>query len=215
MDSGQYDFLITICSKCLYFLDHIFFGTASHSSSCIWNNTVRAELITSVLYFDIRSCMLSCTAQMKILILLCMSDINKISCSFSLLFVLFEDLHNIFLFIITNHNINAIVHFLILSLHITAGCHYDCIRIHLSCLVQHLSGLTVRNVCNCACIDYINICTFFERHDLITVFFQKLLHGFCFICIYFTSKIMQCCFLHNFLFPSLYKLFLDFLTTKN
>ena len=75
MNSCQYNLLISVICQCAYFIKHIFHGTAADSSTGIWNDTICAELITSILNFNISSCMISRLRQVKILVLFCLSDL--------------------------------------------------------------------------------------------------------------------------------------------
>ena len=61
VDSREYDFLKSMFRKAFYFPDHILKPSAPHPSSRKWDNTVAAELVTSVLYLDKSSGML-CSA---------------------------------------------------------------------------------------------------------------------------------------------------------
>ena len=193
MNSSQHNFLIAVCCKFCHFPNHIFFCTASHSSSCKRDDAVGTKLIAAILYFDVCSRMFCCFIQVHLLIFVCMININ-----YSLILTLFflikpiQNLNQIFLFIISDNDINTLVNFsaCFFCLHIASSCNYNCIRIHLFCTMEHLTGLSVRHVSHCACIDNIHIRAFFKRHNLISIFFQKLLHRFRLICIYFTSQIM-------------------------
>ena len=221
MNSCQYNLLISVICQCTYFIKHIFHGTAADSSTGIWNDTICAELITSILNFNISSCMISRLRQVKILVLFCLSDLFHLDLCFSVIFlvlcilfifcyvticivcsfILFQCFDQILLLIISKHNVNAIIHLnlFFLRLDITSCSDNNCIRIHFSRPVQHLSRLAVRDICNSTCIDYIKVCPFLERNDLIPCFFKHFLHGFRLIGIYFASQIVQCCFLHLFL----------------
>ena len=75
MNSCQYNLLISIICQCPYFIRYIFHGTAADSSTCIWNNTICAKLVASILNFNISSCMISRSGQVEGFILFCMPDI--------------------------------------------------------------------------------------------------------------------------------------------
>ena len=190
MNSSQYNFLIAICRKFCHFPNYILFRTTSHSSSRKRNDTVGAKLIASILYFNVCSCVFCCFFQVHLLIFVCMININY-SLILTLLFLIkcIQNLNQIFLFIIPDNDINTLINLsaCFFCLHITSCRNYDCIRIHLFCTVKHLTGLSVCHVSHRTSIDNIHIRAFFKRHDLISIFLQKLLHCFRLICIYFTS----------------------------
>ena len=204
MNPGQHHLFIAICRKGAYFFKDVCPAAASHPSSGKGDNTVGTELVTPVLYFDVGPCMLPGTAESKAFILLHTPDV--VYFLYSIAFFLkipLQYLHNIFFPVISHHNINSAVKRLLFRLHIAACRHHYSIRIHLPGPVEHLPGLPVRNIGHCTGIDNINICTFPERNNLISVFFQKFLHSLRLICIYLAPKIMQRCFSHKsfFSFP--------------
>ena len=113
-----------------------------------------------------------------------------------LFLIIFQDLDNILLLVISDDNIDSIRDVIFSGLHVTATGNDNRIRIHLSCPVQHLSGFPVCHICHRTGIDDIHICTFLKRHNLISMLFQQFLHGFRLIRIHFAPEIMQCYFLH-------------------
>ena len=58
MNSGKHDFFITLCCQIFYFFNDFLWIFTADSSSCVRNDTIRTELITTILYFNICSCML-------------------------------------------------------------------------------------------------------------------------------------------------------------
>ena len=76
VDSGQYDFAISICRKMTHFLHYALRTAAAHPPSRIRNNAVGAKLVASILHFDICSRMFSGLRQMQLLIFMCMIDID-------------------------------------------------------------------------------------------------------------------------------------------
>ena len=113
-----------------------------------------------------------------------------------LFLIIFQDLDNILLLVISDDNIDSIRDVIFSGLHVTATGNDNRIRIHLSCPVQHLSGFPVCHICHRTGINDIHICTFLKRHNLISMLFQQFLHGFRLIRVHFAPEIMQCYFLH-------------------
>ena len=105
----------------------------------------------------------------------------------------FQNIHKIFLLIISDDQINRriLFEFFPSRLHITAAGHDNRIGIHLFRFVQHLPRFPVRNVRHGTRIDNVNIRSRCKRHDLVPSVFEELLDGFQLICVHFTSKIMQ------------------------
>ena len=147
--------------------------------------------------------MISRSGQIEGFILLCMPDIFQFHirqyllfppalCTGLPIFIQYPD--QIFLFIISKHDINTGIHFSLLCLHITSRCNNHCIRIHFPCPVQHLTGLSVCNIRHGTGVDHIDICPLFKRDNLISGLFQHFLHSLSFICIYLASKVVQCSF---------------------
>ena len=138
----QHNFFISICCKTCNLFHHIRFLSASDPASGIRYNTVTAELVTSVLHFDIRPRMFRSLRQMKRFILLCVIDIEYFLPESLLAFLVFsENTQKILLLIIANHNVNAGVYlpFLLHCLDVTSCCHHHCIRIHFFRFVKHLA----------------------------------------------------------------------------
>ena len=113
-----------------------------------------------------------------------------------------QNLRQLLFFIVADQNIRRqrLLQTLRRCLHIAACRNDHRLGIALSRPVQHLPGLSVSHVRHRTRIDDIYICLSLKRHDLIAVFFQKLLHRLRLICVDFTAQIMQCCFSHRF-FP--------------
>ena len=200
MDSGQYDLLIPIGRQCVHLRKHVLHFTAAHPSSGIRDNAVRTELVASVLYLYIGSGMLCLSGHTHFLIFMGMCNVNQLYLWFFFFYfskMLIQDCDEIFLFIIADDNVNAVIRFRALRLHITTRSYDYCIRIHFSGSVEHLSGFAVSHVGNRTGIDHIHICALCKRHDLITVLLQHLLHCLGFISIHLASKVMKCCFSHN------------------
>ena len=122
------------------------------------------------------------------------------ACFRTVLQILFQDLYQVLLPVIPDHNVYRRVRRMksLLGLHIASCRDHHCRRIHFPGTVQHLPGLPVRNVGHGAGIDDINIRLLLKRHDLISRPFQQLLHRRRLICIYLTSQIMQCRLSHSF-----------------
>ena len=122
-----------------------------------------------------------------------MVNFNHLHLFCMLFFIFFQSFHNLCFLIVSKDQIHSSIffQFLCVSLCITTCSHHDRIRIHFFCFMKHLSGFTVCNVGDRTGIDLINICTFFKRNSFISCIFQKLLHRFYFVCIYFTAQIMK------------------------
>ena len=84
----------------------------------------------------------------KALVLMSLIDLDHMAAVRTVFKILFQDRNQILLFIVSDNNINGRICFRLLRgcLHITPRCHNDCIRIHFLCFMQHLSGLTVRDI---------------------------------------------------------------------
>ena len=136
--------------------------------------------------------MLSCTADFQFFIFLCLVNLNNMSLTLVFFFKFSQNFHNIFFLVISKYQIYCFVRFQfsLVSLYITSCCYYHRIRVHLFRLVKHLTGLTVCNICYRTGIYYVNISTWFKRYNFIPCLFQKLLHSFQLIRVYFTSKIV-------------------------
>ena len=65
MDSCEHDFLIAISGKRSYLLLHILHLSAAYPPSGIGNDTVGAELVAAILYFDISPGVFTCTGKVK------------------------------------------------------------------------------------------------------------------------------------------------------
>ena len=142
MNSCKNYFLIPFFCKGMDFLQHTFNVTASDTASSIRNNTVRTELITSVLNFDVCPYTFCCMINGKFLILFCLIDFDHMGTMARFVFRIFgQCLHNIDLLVISQNKINGFVFFQFLAtgLYITARCHHDRFRIHFFCFVEHLS----------------------------------------------------------------------------
>ena len=142
MDSCKDHFLIPFFRKCTDLLQHTFNIPASDTASCIGNDTVRTELIASVLNLDICPYMFCCMINGKFLILFCLIDLDHMGTMARFVFRIFgQCLHNIDLLVISQNKINGFVFFQFLAtgLYITARCHHDRFRIHFFGFVEHLS----------------------------------------------------------------------------
>ena len=137
--------------------------------------------------------MFRCLLNGKLLILFCVVDFDHLHLFGMFFLILFQNFHDLCLLIISEDQVNRVVffEFFCVCLCIASGSYHDRIRVHFFCLVQHLSGFTVCNIRNRTGIDQIYVRSFRKRYDLISCFFQKLLHCFYFVCIYFTAQIMK------------------------
>ena len=142
MNSCKNYFLIPFFCKGMDFLQHTFNVTASDTASRIRNNTVRTELITSVLNLDVCPYMFCCMINGKILILFCLVDLNHMGAMSRFIFRIFcQCFHNIDLLVISKYKVNGFVFFQLITtgLYITSRCYHDCFRIHFFCFMKHLS----------------------------------------------------------------------------
>ena len=198
MNACQHHFLIPVRRQPGNLPQNVFYTPAPDSSSRIRDNAVAAKLITSVLNLNIRSGMLRRPADKQIFILTGMVHIYDIFFPLTLLIFL-KNLHQISFFIISDHQINRIVRFQLFFCRLYIASHrcYHCLRIHLFCLMQHLSGLAVSDIRNRTGIDYVNIRSRLKRNNLVSCLFQHLLHRLCLICVYFAPQVMQGSFLFH------------------
>ena len=199
MDTGQHNLLAAAPGEHAHFIQHIVHCPAPHPSTGKRNNTVCAELIAAILYLDIRPCACFRAANLEILIFFCMIDVNLVRECLCILFfpavllILSEHGEQLSFPVIAEHDVNRriLLGRAVRRLHVAAGRHDNCIRIHLACPVQHLSGFAVGDIRHRARIDHIDICPRLKWHNLIPCFLQQLPHGLCLICIYFTAQVMQ------------------------
>ena len=140
--------------------------------------------------------MLCCVSDFQFFIFFCVVDINDSGCVTRFLWFFhksFQCFYDLSLLIISKDQIYGSIcfQFLCICLNIAACSYYDCVRVHFFCFVKHLTRFAVCNIGNCTGIYNIYICPFCKRHNLISRFFQKLLHSLNFICIYFTAQIVK------------------------
>ena len=193
MDPCKDNFFVTSCRKSTYFLKNLCDLSAAYTSSCIRDDAVSTELVASVLDFDIGTYMFRGVTDGKVLVFLCLVDLDDLYLLGMFFFVFFESFYDLFLLVVSKDQVHSTVcfQFLCVCLDITSCCHDNGIRIHFFCFVEHLSGFAVCDIGDCAGIDQINIRPFFKMNDLISCFFQKLLHGLYFVCIYFAAQVVK------------------------
>ena len=155
MDTCHHHFLIALCSQSLYFLSHIFHGTARQRPSHMWDNTVCAILVAAILYFQIRAGVprpVRLLAESK-------SSACRLQTFVQCLHGLFDFADNVRLICIGQEQIHRPVHFIsgFGRVHVTAGRHHQSLWIQFSGTVQHLSGFAVRHIGYRAGIDHIDI----------------------------------------------------------
>ena len=142
MDTCKHNFLISISCKPFHFIYYITGSTASYSPSCIWNDTIRTELVTSVLYLYIRSCVFRYLIYLKFFIsCFFVINIKYIIITAVVLIILIKYINNINLYIIAKNNIHRIIllNAVLIRLNITAGSYNYSFRIHFLCLMKHLA----------------------------------------------------------------------------
>ena len=202
VDTGQHDFLVSGLHQTFYFFYHITLAAASDSAARVRDNTISTELIASILYFQECAGVLRRFADRECLVLTVVCHIHEEALTlrvgwFSTVLTfcqkVFQNIHKIFLLIISDDQINRriLFEFFPSRLHITAAGHDNRIGIHLFRFVQHLPRFPVRNVRHGTRIDNVNIRSRCKRHDLVPSVFEELLDGFQLICVHFTPKIMQ------------------------
>jgi len=98
-------------------------------------------------------------------------------------------IHYLIFIIITYNYIytEIFINLILCRLHITSYSHHYSIFIHFSCPMKHLSGLSIRDICDRTGIYYIYIRSFSKLHATIACGLHKLLHSLCFICIDLTT----------------------------
>ena len=79
MDSCEHDFLIAISGKRSYLLHHILLFSAAYPPSGIGNDTVGAELVAAILYFDISPGVFTCTGKVKRFVFFCPVNISDLT----------------------------------------------------------------------------------------------------------------------------------------
>ena len=191
MDTGENHFLIPLLHKPFSLLYNLQRSAASDSASGIGNDTVAAKLITPILNLDKCSGMVSDFADIEPFIFPGLPNIQNITSLYSVLLlkIILQYLDQFNLFIIPNHQIHRRIVFqaFFCRLNVTAYSHYHRRRIFLFCLVKHLPGFPICNVCDRTGIDDIDICFLLKRDNLIPCLFQPLLHSLRLISIYFTA----------------------------
>ena len=192
MDSCQNNLLKACFGQVLYLLLYRFFLSASHSSSRIGNHTVGAELIAAILYLNIGAGMVFHLCDWHILVFGRVIYIYHCICLFLLGLKFLQNLDNIFFSVISYYNINRLVclTYFLRSLHIAARRHHNGIWIPFFCPMQHLAGLSIRNIGDSTVVDNIAISLFRKWTDRIAALSQPLLHRLCLICIYLAAQIM-------------------------
>ena len=204
VDSRKDNLPVSVLRQVRHLSDDLLHCPAPHASSCVRDDTISTELVAAVLDFDIRPRVISRPGQMKRLILLRPPDLFHLSytrmlpASFGALTLIFlENPDKILFVIISEHNIDARIHFFsILRLDITSGSHNHRIRVHLPGAMKHLAGFPVRNIGHGTGVDHIDIRSLPKGNDLISCLLKHLLHGLCFIRVYLASQIVKRCFFH-------------------
>ena len=116
--------------------------------------------------------------------------------------IIFEGFYNIDFTVIAKNKVYRFIflHPFTVGLYITACGNDNGIRVHLLCLVKHLTGLAVGNICYGTGVDNIHVCRniFIKRNNGITCGAKHLFHGFCFIRIDLTAEVMNCNFFQFF-----------------
>ena len=141
MDSCKNYLLISFLGKCTDFFQHTFNIAASHTASCIRNDAVGTELVASVLNLNVRSYMLRCMINGKILVFFCLIDLDHVRAVARFVLGIFcQCIHDISFPVIAKHKINSLILFQLVStcLYIAACCHNNGLRIHFFCFVEHL-----------------------------------------------------------------------------
>ena len=130
MNACQDDFLISGFCKSLYFFDDLFRISAPYPSSHVRDDAVSAELIASILYFDIRPCVFPGRIDIKLLEFVGVIDVYYVF-PFLLVKMCLKKFQKIFFLIISDQDIDSLdfLTFCLLSLDIASCCHYDSIRI--------------------------------------------------------------------------------------
>ena len=81
-----------------------------------------------------------------------------------------------------------------ISLRIAACYSNHSIFIQALCLSYELPRLSVRQVGNCACVDYIYICPIFVGNDFVAFLHEFFLQSLCLILIHLTTQGVKCYF---------------------
>ena len=192
MDTCQYDLPVSVLCHAGDLPDDIFRPAAADSASGIGDNAVRAELIASVLNFNIGTSVLRRLFQSHFFVFCSMVNVYNSSVMQSLvhtmpgIFCILR--HRIFLFqilqiflqngrqvllaVVADRQIDAgiLLHIFPSGLHVASHSHHQCRRIFLLRTMKHLSAFPVCNIGNCAGIYNINICGFIKWYNSITFF---------------------------------------------
>ena len=126
--------------KLAHLINNILNFSASDSSSCKRNNTVCAELITTILNLNICPCMRQACIDFKIFIFSGLIYINKRIIYISSFEIFFKNFDNLSLSVISYNYIYCLIRKKLFPglLDITACSHNNRIRIVLLSLVKHL-----------------------------------------------------------------------------
>ena len=173
MNSRQHNFLIAKPGQILHLCHHIFRAAASHSASGIGNHAVRTKLAASVLYLNICPDVTGSPADCHICILPDLPHILYRRAAGRLLPILFQDLCNLVLTVVSHHQIHHIIGSQPVrpGLHVTPRRHHNRLGIHLFCPMEHLAGFPVRNICHRTSINNIHIRAGSKRTEFISCLF--------------------------------------------
>ena len=204
MDAGQDHLLIARGCQLPHLGYNLIRSAAADASAGVWDNAVAAELVAAILNLQKGSGMIRNLVDGKALILMSLADFDHMAAVTLIFEIFFQDRNQILLFIVSDDDIYCQIRLQLLCcrLDIAASRNHHGIRILLLSPVQHLSGLAVRDIGYGTGVDNVDIGLFVEGHDLVSGFFQKLLHGLRFIGIYLAAQIVQCCRSHIILLYS-------------
>ena len=205
MDARENNLPVSLIGQGPGLLHDVLRLSAAHSSPGIGDNAVAAELIASVLNLQERSRMLRRMADVHILELPGLSDVDNIRELFPGCKILLQAFHQVLLPVISDDDIHGVIlrEGLPRRLHIAPGCHHGRLRVQFLCPVQHLSGLLVRNIRHGAGIDDIDIRLLRKVHDLIARCRKHLSHRLGLPGINLTSQVMKRRFSHITVTPVL------------
>ena len=96
MDPCKDNFFVTSCRKGTYFLKDLCDLSAAHTASCIRDDTVSTELVASILDFDIGTYMFCGVTDGKLLVFLCLVDLDDFYLLGMFFFVFLELLRSVF-----------------------------------------------------------------------------------------------------------------------
>ena len=186
--SREYDFGNALLPQVFYFLKAVLYFPASNSASHIGDNAVRTKLVATVLNLYKGATSVQGLWKKKIFIFSLFLNRRQIVFDSAVIFqhgvpIGSNQLYNFSFAAVPDQNIDSLIffQFLLFSFHIAACRNHKGIRIPFFGLVNHLSGLSVRNVRYGTGINKVDIRFLMKGHQRCSFFKNCLTHRLRFI----------------------------------